>query len=539
MDFMDTMDDMDTPSQQGSCSPFCVVTAVLALVVMGCLSLLRIWQPDVMMHVTAGRWIVEHGQLMRTDLFSHTAYGMPWPDFSWGAQVIMYYVVAAGGFELLSVFRTLCIVVGLTFVWRTARLLGSNGWFATAAMVASWFCLSQGDEARPYMFSLLLLPITVYLVMGWIRSDSPTPRRFAWVLVPLFMIFWANLHAAFPALLLSMAALWAGLAGEHVIRRAKGVPATGSLSIAFLVRFALFITVCLLVTLVNPFGWEVWFMPFRLGAHKIFHQHIAEWSAPTSIYFLPLLGVVIGGVLAALANWRRVRLHHLFLVLLWILMSLHARRQIAMAGMAIFPVFALWFQQLWDSRSGRRLEANREQRTRRTWAVPIAAILVFGVMPAGFYTITHIARARASMGSWGLGLDMTKRPVETMAFLIRERPVGEIFNDSAFGGDLIHTIYPLYRVAMDGRMEVYGVDKYSDYWEIVAAREGWEQRLTDMGVETVVISKHGKLVSKFWPAIKSTNRWSLVYEDNVAGVFVRSAGPNAALAERLAIAVPE
>ena len=160
-------------------------------------------------------------------------------------------------------------------------------------------------------------------------------------------------------------------------------------------------------------------------------------------------------------------------------------------------------------------------------------------MPAGFYTMIQVARVRAGLGGWGLGLDMTKRPVETMAFLLRERPVGEIFNDSAFGGDFIHTIYPHYRVAMDGRMEVYGVERYTDYWEIVRAREGWEQRLTDIGAETLVISKHGKLYSKLWPAVRSTNRWSLVYEDNVAGVFVRSAGPNAALAERLAIAPPE
>ena len=530
MNDMDSMDNMDRACDPGA-RPLSMREGWFAAGILFLVAVLNtqlIWQPDVMMHVTTGRWMVEHGGLMRHDVFSHTAAGEPWPDFSWGAQLIMSFMVALGGFELLALFRTLVLSSGLMVVWRLARFYGANGWLAAAAMGGAGLCFAQGNEARPYMFTLLLLPLTLYLLLRWIRDDSRGPRLFAWVGIPLLMAAWANLHAAFPAFLLSAAALWVGLAAEAIIRRKKREAVSSPWTFTFLARFAVLIVVCLLATLVNPFGWEVWFLPSRLGMHEIFHRHIAEWSAPTSKYFVPLKLLVVFGVAIGVLNWRQVRLPHAFLVLLWLILAAHARRQISLAATVILPIFALWFQQLWDSRSVAPAPGKH-----RRWALSALALLVFGLLPAYYYAMTYYAMAFSGFGGkLGVGLATSRRPVSVSEFILRERPVGNMFHEFGFGGDFIYRLYPHYRVALDGRMEVYGPDRFAKYWEIVGAKEGWQQSLREMEVEFIVLSVRGNKWQSLWSRLAASGEWTQVYRDSVAVMFVRNDGPNAGMIAR-------
>ncbi len=47
---------------------------------------------DTWWHLNAGRWMVEHKQLLTSDVFSFTRFGQPWQVPGWPAQIGMYLV---------------------------------------------------------------------------------------------------------------------------------------------------------------------------------------------------------------------------------------------------------------------------------------------------------------------------------------------------------------------------------------------------------------------------------------------------------------
>jgi hypothetical protein len=70
----------------------------LLLVAIAVVALLTPAQPDTFWHLRAGADIWRTGQVPRVDLYSHTAYGQPWPDHEWLSQLLMYaaYRLAVG-----------------------------------------------------------------------------------------------------------------------------------------------------------------------------------------------------------------------------------------------------------------------------------------------------------------------------------------------------------------------------------------------------------------------------------------------------------
>ncbi len=58
---------------------------------------LPIVNPDVFWHLSAGRWMAEHGGFPRADWLSATMAGRAWADFEWLAQLLWYGLERAFG----------------------------------------------------------------------------------------------------------------------------------------------------------------------------------------------------------------------------------------------------------------------------------------------------------------------------------------------------------------------------------------------------------------------------------------------------------
>jgi hypothetical protein len=62
--------------------------------------------------------------------------------------------------------------------------------------------------------------------------------------------------------------------------------------------------------------------------------------------------------------------------------------------------------------------------------------------------------------------DPNKKPVAAVKFLKDEHIPGNMFNNDEFGDYLIYAAYPQYRVFMDGRSDMYGVDHVRQYIKV-------------------------------------------------------------------------
>jgi hypothetical protein len=76
--------------------------------------------PDFWYHVRVGQWIVEHGRLPATDLFTYTVAGHVWVDHEWLSEVLVWLVYARLGAAGVSV--ALGVVTWLGFLLILAAI---------------------------------------------------------------------------------------------------------------------------------------------------------------------------------------------------------------------------------------------------------------------------------------------------------------------------------------------------------------------------------------------------------------------------------
>ena len=53
--------------------------------------------PDAYWHLASARWMVEHGQILRSDVFTSTVAGTPYNVGEWLGELVMYGAFALDG----------------------------------------------------------------------------------------------------------------------------------------------------------------------------------------------------------------------------------------------------------------------------------------------------------------------------------------------------------------------------------------------------------------------------------------------------------
>ncbi len=104
-----------------------VLLVAVTAFALGCRAAIR--PNDFWWHLKVGEIIAATGQVPTTDMFSYTAYGLPWLYQSWLAEVAFHLLHALGGLELIAAAQgvlfataTLLVCLHAWFASRTARL---------------------------------------------------------------------------------------------------------------------------------------------------------------------------------------------------------------------------------------------------------------------------------------------------------------------------------------------------------------------------------------------------------------------------------
>ena len=235
-----------------------------ALVGLVALVLLAVGQPiftdDVWWHLGIGAHYVAEGPWLDADPFLFAASGPPDPA-AWLADVGLYAIERAVGFQGLRVAHVLLVAGILGLAWSTLRRVGGSALFASLGLaVFAVFSAYRLFQLRPHLLTILLALLLVRLLV--VDRKTPTARRIG--LGAFVMWLWANTHGGFvlgPVLLAAAIggiALWeiargAGFSLEDPAwRRARAL--------------ALALVAGLLATLVNPLGPEVHGLYFAAGA---------------------------------------------------------------------------------------------------------------------------------------------------------------------------------------------------------------------------------------------------------------------------------
>jgi len=146
---------------------------------------------DLWGHLVFGQQMLHSQTIPKTDIYSWTAYGQPWINHEWIAEIILaLFYTAWGGPGVLL----LKMVVGLA-AFAVCLRLGAQSLTWPARFVAWAFAalavveISYGFAARPQIFTALFLSLEL-LLLQQIHSGKPL-----WALaLPVLFLLWINTH---------------------------------------------------------------------------------------------------------------------------------------------------------------------------------------------------------------------------------------------------------------------------------------------------------------------------------------------------------
>jgi hypothetical protein len=147
---------------------------------------------DVSWHVAAGRWMLAHGTIPRTDPFSFTAAGRPWVAMEWPADLVFAGAYGAAGHAgLAAVFAAALMALhAVVFVHLRQR---ASPLLIVATLLLMDVALAPFMLVRPHVLIWPLLALWTALLARGSETGRPPPLWAA--LIPFA---WTNLHGSFP-----------------------------------------------------------------------------------------------------------------------------------------------------------------------------------------------------------------------------------------------------------------------------------------------------------------------------------------------------
>ncbi|OGS01005.1 MAG: hypothetical protein A2V88_16705 [Elusimicrobia bacterium RBG_16_66_12] len=461
---------------------------VFAALPLCALTLTNKTDPDLWMHLRAGRQIVETRDVPRADLYSFVAQGRPWVSHEWLFQLLAYRVFAALGSAGLMAAKGLLGAATMACLYGAAAARAQS--LAVRAFVfltSSLFVVTLGFTARPHVFTLFFISLIALLLTRNRKSLDLAP----WILLP-----WSWLHGGFVA----------GIAFFGLI--AVGEVLSGRRPSRLLAHLML----ATASTAINPYGLALWSRIAETLTTPGLGRAVVEWQpvwtsgVPLYRDGIVLFGVLLGGVFAA-DKERRVDATPWLLAGAGLAASILSVRHLLLLAILAVPALAGGLERL----RSRTSTGSDSPRPGVLVLFNLSLItLLAGLAAWVFYEVP--IRQKVPLGRLVYGESepgWVTYPKGAADFL-RERGVkGRLWSDVNVGGYLVWHLSPSIQVFMDPRYEhVYTPAEVADYGAASAAVPGWEKILDKYAPDLLLLPVSSPLAKA-----AEGPRWKPVYRD--------------------------
>lgn len=430
-------------------------------------------QTDTWWQLRAGRDMWASGQLLFTDIYSHTAYGTYWVNHEWLAEVVFYLLYQIGGLRLLTLFCAMLITGGWMFSWAMRRgparlsfvlfvlaLVSSSGWW----------------EPRPHAFSLLFIPWMVFLL------QRGTPKA-----LPLIFLVWANCHGG---VLLGLVLLVGGLFARSFVDRTEWR------------RSVAIIAACLVAMTITPLGWHFWTeIPRSLG--RISQYTLDEWTRPglSEIPLIPFWVFAIGygvGIARQLPHIRHIRASEAALNAVALLLlpgALTAVRNVGPFLMVAVPALT----GMWSRPSDILIETSaKERRGFNLGLLGAAAAIIVIVLSVAYDEPWERLK-------W--------KPVPERAIAALGECPGNLYNRYDEGGYLLW-FAPERRVFLDGRQDPFPLQMVLEHIEMETGGRDYRETFVrhDIGCAFLPVASPVavSLARDQWTSLYRDSQWTVL-----------------------------
>ncbi len=469
---------------------------------------------DTGWHVRTGEWIMAHGKVPSTDIFSFTKAGEPWFAWEWLWDLVFGWMHQRAGMAAV-VFASL-LLLSLTFalLFRLVLRKCGNVWIAFAVTFAAIAGSTLHWLARPHLFTLFF-PVVFLFVLD--RVDEGR-RRLLWLL-PVLTVLWTNLHGGF-LVGITLPAMY-GL-GEFAAALFAPGRDRRSESIRRGIWYLVAAFGCALASLVNPYTWRLHVHIFQYLTDPYHFQQISEFQSMS--FHNPMMRffevMIVLGIVSAVWHIRQGRFAYPTLIAAWLHAALYSARNIPIYLIVAAPAIAWALEELlrkapvadiapWFRRTACWLdefaaEFGALDRVGRVYLTSALAVVL----------VASVAFSPMAPPRFRSEYDPKTYPAKAVEMLRATGP-GRLFTDDEWGDYVIYRLYPDIKVFIDGRSDFYGAKFGEAYLEVIGGNYKWEKNLAQYGVDTILLSVGSSLAS----TLKESRRWRTVYDDGVAIVF--------------------
>ena len=468
---------------------------------------------DTGYHIRAGEYIIANLAVPHYDIFSYISPPLAWTAHEWLSEVIFALIHKAFGLTGVVVAMALLIASVYAILLRFLKASGISiivaafiVALATSASIIHWL-------ARPHIFSLLITLIW-YIILDMYQYKH---KSYLYLLPPI-MLLWVNLHGGFIAGFLligvyiagnTLMAIYQGAERQDKIKKVK--------------TLSLFFFVCMLVTLLNPKGYEILLFPFKIISNKFLMNNVSEFFPPNfhenlRYEYMLLLMVLVFGV-----SIVRLNAIDLMLVLIFTHMSLYSARYIPLYAIILSPILGRQIDTLLKEFKDKRL-------IKRVLAISDRTAMTDSTAKYFIWSIVMVLLIAFMVFTGKLQYEFNRKnlPVDAVQFMQREKIAGNMFNNDEFGDYIIYAAWPDYKVFFDGRSDMYGEKIGNEYLKITQIKSGWEDVLKKYDINWIIFHTKWSLSS----VLIEKNEWKLIYSDKVANIFVRSIPENQPLIDK-------
>ncbi len=443
---------------------------------------------DLPLHLAMGEIILDQGRVPPTNVVLHTQTDRPVVNDKWLHQVALCGVHRTAGPTGLVLFRMVLALAITLAAYGLSRRFAPPGPAGLATLGVA-LLLVHRLGVRPELWTYLFTPIFLLLLID--RKKHPVA---IWILLLLLQAFWANLHVYFPlGIGLALVAGFPELVRKRGLTRFKGL---------------LLVPGLLVVCLLNPSGLTGLLQPLEVAGSlgRLSAGAIGEmgpvWAAGLPVS-LPRVAFFVFCLLALAGLVRarfRVELRVWPAALCLLILGAVLHRNLPLAGMGLLLLLAA---------------APPPGSIRGWFLVPAASLAVVALVLLG------PLRDPAGDGRTpGTGWARDRFPMKTTEFLVKDRPLGEIFNDISSGSYYVSRAYPWKRAFIDGNTSGYPEAFLEEYRKVLALEIPHRSLTRSYGVTHFLLRHDARATRLLVPALFRDEGLILAYFDAVATVFM-------------------
>lgn len=520
----------------GSWRWWAVFIAVLGLVVAA--AIYPASDPDLYIMLATGRYVAQTGHAPTIDLWSHTAYGQPWPMHEWLSSLLFYGLFVLGGVNGIIIFKALALSLAFFLGLQVMRLRGASPFIALLTSALALLLLNHAFAERIQVISFVFFALSLYL-LELFRSGKMKNLTFLFSTAVMFII-WANMHLGYIIGLglygiVLFDGLFSGITKKDWDFLKWSV-------ISFILAF--------LVTGINPYGFGL-----TIDSLKVFIEPVSKefdifiWKS--ILEFQPLLSpgfsrepfVIYGLIwvgfsgLGLLLNAKKVRISEWLLYALFVWQAFQVTRYLWFLAWLSFPFTAANWQGAWEtilSKLKKQSFGNAHNRKTKTSTECGKNIgLSNGIINPGnvaFVVLVLLILTGATMFTrsgehlwqrFRLGWQPRMTSERGAQFLKQHRGQGNVFNDFDIGAYLLWQQIPVFS---DGRIAPYmKTQVLQDQFRILG---GQLHLLDKYHIDWIFMpySRTGQVAQfeMFNRCLINSKKWALVFWDDACLIYVRN-----------------